>query len=106
MVFTIFSSPEARQYPMKCRWVTDFINLNKALKRPVWGSESSSQILRRINPKARYFACFDAISGYHQIHIDPESSKLLNIVTQLGNHIFTVLGQGIFSSQDLFNKIR
>ena len=76
--------------PIKCRWVTDFRNLNKALKRPVWGSESSSQLLRRISPKARYFACFDAISGYHQISVDNASQKLLNIVTQLGNYRFTV----------------
>ena len=90
---------------VKCRWVTDFRNLNKALKRPVWGSESSSQLFRHIDPKARYFACFNAISGYHQICVDAESSKLLNVVTQLGNYRFTVLGQGICSSQDLFNFI-
>ena len=41
--------------PISCRWVTDFRNLNRALKRPVWGRESSSQLLRRIDPQARYF---------------------------------------------------
>ena len=46
-----------------------------------------------------------AISGYHQICVDTASQKLLNIVTQLGNYRFTVLGQGICSSQDLFNYI-
>ena len=62
-------------------------------------------MLRRIYPQARYFACFDAVSGFHQICIDPESSQLLNIVTQLGTYEFTVLGQGICSSQDFFNYI-
>ena len=28
--------------PPRCRWVTDFRCLNTALKRPVWGAESSS----------------------------------------------------------------
>ena len=28
--------------PISCRWVMDFRNLNRALKRPVWGGESSS----------------------------------------------------------------
>ena len=74
-------------------------------ERPVWGGESSYQLLRHIDLKAKYFACFDAISGYHQIHVDDESSKLLNVVTQFGNYRFTVLGQGICSSQDLFNFI-
>ena len=90
---------------IKCRWVSDFCNLNKALKRPIWGSESSSQLLRRISPQARYFACFNAISGYHQIRVDTASQDLLNITTQMGNFKFTVLGQGICSSQDLFNYI-
>ena len=81
--------------PIKCRWVSDFCNPNKALKRPIWGSESSSQLLRRISPQARYFACFDAISGYHQIRVDTASQDLLNITTQMGNFKFTVLGQRI-----------
>ena len=58
-----------------------------------------------MDPKNNFFACFDAISGYHQIRVDEESSKLLNIVTQMGNYRYTVLGQGICSSQDLFNYI-
>jgi len=91
--------------PAKCRWVTAFRNLNIALKRHVWGGESSYQLLRHMNPKAKYFTCFDAISGYHQIRVNDESSKLLNIITQMGNYRFTVLGQGICSSQDLFNFI-
>ena len=35
----------------------------------------------------------------------PESSKLLNITTQFGNYRYTVLGQGLCASQDLFNYI-
>ena len=61
--------------------------------------------MRHVDPKSKFFACFDAISGYHQIRVDEESSKLLNIITQMGNYRFTVLGQGICSSQDLFNFI-
>ena len=58
-----------------------------------------------MEPTARYFACFDAISGFHQVRVDEESSKLLNITTQMGNFRYTVLGQGLCSSQDLFNLI-
>ena len=35
--------------------------------------------------------------------VDPESSKLLNITNQMGNFRYTVLEQGLCSSQDLFN---
>jgi len=48
---------------LKCRWVTNFHNLNITLKRPVWGGESSYQLLRHVDPKAKFFASFDTISG-------------------------------------------
>ena len=94
-----FPVPKPNSEPLKFRWVTDFRNLNMALKRPVWGGESSYQLLRHVDPKAKFFACFDAISGYHQMRVDEESSRLLNIVTQMGNYFYTVLGQCICSSQ-------
>ena len=61
--------------------------------------------MRHIDPEARFFACFDATSGFHQIEVDEESSRLMSIVTQYGTYRYTVLGQGICSSQDLFNWI-
>ena len=39
------------------------------------------------------------------MRVDEESSKLLNITTQMGNFRYTVLGQGLYSSHDLFNLI-
>ena len=100
-----FPRRKPNTYPVKCRWVTDFRDLNRALDRPIWGGESSGQLLRHIDPSARFFAVFDAISGFHQVSVCPESSKLLNITTQFGNYKYTVLGQGLCSSQDLFNFI-
>ena len=47
----------------------------------------------------------DRVSGYHQIRVNAESSKLLNVIAQIGNYHFTVPGPGICSSQDLFNFI-
>ena len=100
-----FSRRKPNTYPVKCRWVTDFRDLNRALDRFIWGGESSGQLLRHIDPSARFFVVFDAISGFHQVSVCPESSKLLNITTQFGNYKYTVLGQGLCSSQDLFNFI-
>ena len=100
-----FPRRKPNTFPVKCRWVTDFRDLNKALDRPVWGGESSGQLLRHLDPSAKFFAVFDAVSGFHQIAVDPESRKLLNITTQLGNYCYKVLGQGLCSSQDLFNYI-
>ena len=100
-----FPRCKPNSYPANCRWVADFRDLNKALDRPVWGGESSGQLLRHLDPSAKFFAVFDAVSGFHQVSVHPESSKLLNITTQFGNYRYTVLGQGLCASQDLFNYI-
>ena len=100
-----FPRKKPNSNPPKCRWVVDFRDLNKALDRPVWGGESSGQLLRHLDASAKYFAVFDAVSGFHQVPITPESSDLLNITTQLGNYKYTVLAQGLCASQDLFNII-
>ena len=55
-----FPRRKPNSYPPKCRWVADFRDLNRALDRPVWGGESSGQLLQHLDPSA-----------------DPESSKLL-----------------------------
>ena len=47
----------------------------------------------------------DMTSGYHQIRVDGESSKLLAISTPMGRYKFTVLAQGICSSSDIFNYL-
>ena len=61
--------------------------------------------MQHIDPEVRFFACFDATSSFPQIEVYEESSKLMSIVTQYGTYRYTVLGQGICSSQDLFNWI-
>ena len=60
-----FPRRKPNTYPAKCRWVADFRDLNKALDRPIWGGESSGQLLRHLDPSAHFFAVFEAISGFH-----------------------------------------
>ena len=40
-----FPRRKPNSYPPRCRWVADFRDLNRALDRPVWGGESSGQLL-------------------------------------------------------------
>ena len=42
-------------------------------------------------------------SGYHQIAVDEESSKLLVIATPAGRFKVKILAQGITSASDMFN---
>ena len=58
------------------RLVTDYTELNKYIKRPIHPFMGAYDTIRQINPKARYFAMLDAVSGYFQIRISPEASRL------------------------------
>ena len=57
----------------KIRLVTDFTYLNKHIKRPVHPFPSASEIMQRIPANARVFAKLDAVQGYHQVKLAPES---------------------------------
>ena len=72
-----------------CRIVADFKRLNQYIERPVWPTESSQQLLRQVNPKAKFFATMDLTSGYHQIPLDEESQNLLCISTPMGCYKYT-----------------
>ena len=89
--------------PTKCRIVGDFRGLNNVLLKLYWHTESSNQLLRHIDPKARYFCVIDATSGFHQVPVDSEASKLLTIVTNSGRYSFRVLPQGVCNSSALWN---
>ena len=88
-----------------CRIVADFKRLNQYIERPVWPTESSQQLLRHINPDARYFATMDLTSGYHQIPLDEESQNLLCISTPMGRFKYLVMAQGVCSASDIFNYL-
>ena len=97
--------PVPKSDPSKVRIVADFRNLNKALKRPHWPTESSGQLLRYILLDSKFFCAIDATSGYHHVKLDPESQELCTIVTQQGRFSYTVTPQGVCSSSDLFNLL-
>ena len=80
------------------RIFADFKKLNKAIERPTWPTESSSQFLCHISQNSKYFVSLDLTSGYHQVRVDVESQDLLCITTLTGRYIYTVLGQRITSS--------
>ncbi|XP_042875166.1 uncharacterized protein LOC122255272 [Penaeus japonicus] len=58
------------------RITTDFKHLNKYVERPSHPSSSPYSKLRQIKPGAKYYATMDALQGYWQLKVDPESKKL------------------------------
>ena len=87
------------------RIVSDFKTLNKAIEQPFWPTESSSQLIRNIEPDSRFFVTLDLTSGYHQVKVEKESRNLLVISTPSGRYPYTVLAQGVCSAGDMFNYV-
>ena len=87
--------------PTRCRIVGDLRGLNNVLLKLYWHTESSNQLLRHIDPQARYFCVIDATSGFHQVPVSTEASKLLTIVTNAGRFLYHVLPQGVCNSSAL-----
>jgi hypothetical protein len=61
------------------RLVTDFVQLNRYIKRPIHPFPSSNEIMKQIRPTSKCFMKLDAVNGYFQMALDEESSFFDNI---------------------------
>ena len=55
-------------------------------------------------PQAKVFSVLDATSGYWQVKLDEESSKLCTFNTPFGRYRFTRLPFGIKSAPEVFQN--
>jgi hypothetical protein len=78
-------------------------DLNKAIKRHHHPLPTVDEILAKLGG-AKMFSKLDASSGYWQIKVDDESSKLLTFNTLFGRHRFKRLPFGIHSAAEVFQK--
>ena len=90
---------------MKVRLVSDFRPLNKILCWPGHPNESSSHLLKRLDPDSKYFAALDLTSGYHQIYLPEKYRDLFCIVLPSGKYRYKRLPQGVSPATDLFNLV-
>ena len=79
--------------------------LNKAIKRQHYPLPTTEEIFDKMKD-AHMFSKLDASSGYWQIKVDEESSKLLCFNTPFGRYKFKRLPFGIHIASEIFqNKI-
>jgi len=82
----------------------DLHNLNKAIQREHYPMQTIEEVTTRM-PNATYFTVLDASSGYWQISLDQESSKLCTFNSPFGRYMFKRLLFGLLSAQDIFQKV-
>ena len=87
----------------KLRICLDPHDLNKAIKREHYPMQSAELIMADM-AGAKYFSKLDASSGYWQIKVDDECSKLLAFNTPFGRYKFKRLPFGILSASEVFQK--
>ena len=70
----------------KLRLVVDMSELNKYVLRPVHCFPSTADLLKSIDPKAKYFCRLDMLHAYHQLPLSKESSALTTFLVSSGCH--------------------
>jgi transposase InsO family protein len=85
------------------RICTDYKQLNKAVKRERYMLPTLDDILHKLRG-AKVFSKLDATSGFFQLPLDEESSKLTAFMTPCGRFIYRRLPQGITSAPEIFQR--
>jgi len=89
--------------PGKVRICIDPCDLNKAIQREHYPMKTIEEIVSEM-PNAKVFTVLDATSGFWQVELDDESSKLCTFNTPFGRYRFTRLPFGIKSAPEVFQR--
>ncbi len=82
------------------RLITNFIALNKFVRRPVHPFPCTQEILQGIDASSKYFAKMDAVQGYFQIPLDDTSSQLTTFLLPSGRYRYLRAPMGLCASSD------
>ena len=90
--------------PKKLRICLDPRGLNKAIKREHFPMKTIEEVVQNM-PGAKVFSKLDATSGYWQLKLDEESSKLCTFNTPFGRYRFLRVPFGIVSASEIFQRV-
>ena len=73
------------------RFIVDYsVGINKCIKRQVHPFIPGNQLLQRIHSSSTVFAVFDALNGYFQLELHPDSRKYTCFVVNEGRMFFNL----------------
>ena len=84
----------------RVRFISDFRQLNKVIKRKVWQLPRIQDILKKRNGY-KYFTKLDLSMFFYTFEMDESSKDLCAIVTPFGNYRYTRLPMGVKQSPDI-----
>ena len=90
--------------PKKLRICIDPRDLNKAIKREHFPMKTIEEVVQNM-PGAKVFSKLDATSGYWQLKLDEESSKLCTFNTPFGRYRFLRVPFAIVSASEIFQRV-
>ena len=90
--------------PKKLRICLDPRDLNKAIKREHFPMKTIEEVVQNM-PGAKVFSKLDATSGYWQLKLDEESSKLCTFNIPFGRYRFLRVPFGIVSASEIFQRV-
>jgi len=80
----------------------DLSHLNWFVRREQYQSSTPAQAVADIAAtKAKFFTVLDALKGYHQCPLDPESQLLTTFITPFGRFKYLQAPYGICSKQSI-----
>ena len=87
----------------KLRICIDIRDLNKAIMREHYPLPTIESTTHKLS-KAKIFSVLDAKTGYWQLKLDDESSKLTTFNSPFGRWCFVRMPFGIVSAQEIFQR--
>ncbi|GAB1606983.1 hypothetical protein Ahia01_000981000 [Argonauta hians] len=85
------------------RITVDYKRLNEGVRRPHCMLPNLDDIAPKLSG-ARYFTTLDAASGFFQIPLSPQSSRLTTFITPFGRYAFNRVPMGISLGPEVFQR--